>query len=168
MRNTRRVRVLLASQHPLKHVFITAAQALAPQISSSAVPGTLTNNGGKGALRPKFAWTSSSTSQSHPNRLKNLNQPQQPHDQHTGEISGLGDGGLVDASSRREDIRWLKIGTNGRAGELMDRIQQLVASLCSSFLVSDGDRMSQGGMQTRRKWKVRGLTIMKKPEAPGE
>lgn len=30
MRNTRRVRVLLASQHPLKHVFIYAAQALAP------------------------------------------------------------------------------------------------------------------------------------------
>jgi hypothetical protein len=30
VRNTRRVRVLLASQHPLKHVFISAAQALAP------------------------------------------------------------------------------------------------------------------------------------------
>ena len=30
VRNTRRVRVLLASQHPLKHVFLTAAQALAP------------------------------------------------------------------------------------------------------------------------------------------
>lgn len=30
VRNTRRVRVLLASQHPLKHVFIHAAQALAP------------------------------------------------------------------------------------------------------------------------------------------
>jgi hypothetical protein len=30
IRNTRRVRVLLASQHPLKHVFLTAAQALAP------------------------------------------------------------------------------------------------------------------------------------------
>ncbi len=30
VRNTRRVRVLLASQHPLKHVFFTAAQALAP------------------------------------------------------------------------------------------------------------------------------------------
>lgn len=30
VRNTRRVRVLLASQHPLKHVFITAARALAP------------------------------------------------------------------------------------------------------------------------------------------
>ena len=29
-RNTRRVRLLLASQHPLKHVFLTAAQALAP------------------------------------------------------------------------------------------------------------------------------------------
>lgn len=30
MRNTRRVRVLLASQHPLQHVFLTAARALAP------------------------------------------------------------------------------------------------------------------------------------------
>lgn len=30
VRNTRRVRVLLASQHPLKHVFLHAAQALAP------------------------------------------------------------------------------------------------------------------------------------------
>ena len=30
VRNTRRVRVLLASQHPLKHVFISAAHALAP------------------------------------------------------------------------------------------------------------------------------------------
>ncbi len=30
IRNTRRVRLLLASQHPLKHVFMTAAQALAP------------------------------------------------------------------------------------------------------------------------------------------
>jgi hypothetical protein len=30
VRNTRRVRVLLASQHPLKHVFVTAARALAP------------------------------------------------------------------------------------------------------------------------------------------
>ncbi|MEW6025625.1 MAG: IS1380 family transposase [Pseudomonadota bacterium] len=30
IRNTRRVRLLLASQHPLKHVFLTAARALAP------------------------------------------------------------------------------------------------------------------------------------------
>lgn len=30
VRNTRRVRVLLASQHPLKHVFVSAARALAP------------------------------------------------------------------------------------------------------------------------------------------
>lgn len=30
VRNTRRVRVLLASSHPLKHVFVTAAHALAP------------------------------------------------------------------------------------------------------------------------------------------
>ena len=30
LRNTRRVRVLLASAHPMKHVFITAARALAP------------------------------------------------------------------------------------------------------------------------------------------
>jgi hypothetical protein len=30
LRNTRRVRLLLASQHPLKHVFVTAAHALAP------------------------------------------------------------------------------------------------------------------------------------------
>lgn len=30
LRNTRRVRLLLASQHPLKHVFVTAARALAP------------------------------------------------------------------------------------------------------------------------------------------
>lgn len=30
VRNTRRVRLLLASQHPLKHVFMTAARALAP------------------------------------------------------------------------------------------------------------------------------------------
>lgn len=30
VRNTRRVRVLLASQHPFKHVFISAAHALAP------------------------------------------------------------------------------------------------------------------------------------------
>jgi hypothetical protein len=29
IRNTRRVRLLLASQHPLQHVFITAARALA-------------------------------------------------------------------------------------------------------------------------------------------
>ena len=30
LRNTRRVRLLLASQHPLKHVFLTATRALAP------------------------------------------------------------------------------------------------------------------------------------------
>ena len=30
VRNTRRVRVLLASQHPLKHIFLSAARALAP------------------------------------------------------------------------------------------------------------------------------------------
>jgi hypothetical protein len=30
LRNTRRVRLLLASQHPMKHVFFTAARALAP------------------------------------------------------------------------------------------------------------------------------------------
>jgi Transposase DDE domain group 1 len=30
VRNTRRVRVMLASSHPLKAVFITAAHALAP------------------------------------------------------------------------------------------------------------------------------------------
>lgn len=30
VRNTRRVRVLLSSQHPLRHVFLTAARALAP------------------------------------------------------------------------------------------------------------------------------------------
>lgn len=30
VRNTRRVRVLMASHHPLKHVFFAAAQALAP------------------------------------------------------------------------------------------------------------------------------------------
>ncbi|MET0961817.1 MAG: transposase, partial [Noviherbaspirillum sp.] len=30
VRNTRRVRVLLASQHPLKHVFLSAARAMAP------------------------------------------------------------------------------------------------------------------------------------------
>ena len=30
VRNTRRVRVLLASAHPMKHVFITAARALSP------------------------------------------------------------------------------------------------------------------------------------------
>ena len=30
LRNTRRVRLLLASQHPLKHVFLSAARALAP------------------------------------------------------------------------------------------------------------------------------------------
>lgn len=30
VRNTRRVRVLLASRHPLQHVFLSAARALAP------------------------------------------------------------------------------------------------------------------------------------------
>jgi hypothetical protein len=30
VRNTRRVRVLLASHHPLQHVFVSAAHALAP------------------------------------------------------------------------------------------------------------------------------------------
>ena len=30
VRNTRRVRVLLASQHPLRHVFLSAARAMAP------------------------------------------------------------------------------------------------------------------------------------------
>lgn len=30
VRNTHRVRVLLASQHPLKHLFFGAARALAP------------------------------------------------------------------------------------------------------------------------------------------
>jgi hypothetical protein len=30
VRNTRRVRVLIASHHPLRHVFFAAAQALAP------------------------------------------------------------------------------------------------------------------------------------------
>ncbi len=30
VRNTRRVRLLLASSHPMRHVFASAAQALAP------------------------------------------------------------------------------------------------------------------------------------------
>jgi hypothetical protein len=30
VRNTRRVRMLLASQHPLKHVFLSVARALVP------------------------------------------------------------------------------------------------------------------------------------------
>lgn len=30
LRNTRRVRILLASTHPLRHVFLSAARALAP------------------------------------------------------------------------------------------------------------------------------------------
>lgn len=30
LRNTRRVRVLLASAHPMKHVFLVAANALSP------------------------------------------------------------------------------------------------------------------------------------------
>jgi hypothetical protein len=30
VRNTRRVRLMLSSQHPLRHIFLTAAQALAP------------------------------------------------------------------------------------------------------------------------------------------
>jgi hypothetical protein len=30
LRNTRRVRVLLASAHPMKHVFLAAARALSP------------------------------------------------------------------------------------------------------------------------------------------
>ena len=30
VRDSRRVRLLLASSHPIKHVFLTAAQALAP------------------------------------------------------------------------------------------------------------------------------------------
>lgn len=53
LRNTRRVRLTLASHLPLHHIYATAARRLAqglPQISSSAVPGTLTNNGGKRAI----------------------------------------------------------------------------------------------------------------------
>ena len=72
------------------------------------------------------------------------------------------------ATSRRANTWRLKIGTDGRAGKLMDRVQQLVASLCCSFLVSDGYCMSQGGMQTRCERKVCGLTVVKKPEPPGE
>jgi hypothetical protein len=38
VRNTRRVRVLLASAHPMKHVFLTAAARSAHSNSSSAWP----------------------------------------------------------------------------------------------------------------------------------
>lgn len=59
VRNTRRVHVLQASSHPMRSIFASAAQALAPQAHSSAVPGTLTNNAGKGAVRPDLAWPAS-------------------------------------------------------------------------------------------------------------
>lgn len=51
VRNTRRVQILLASSHPLRHVFLGAA-ARRPLSSQSAVPGTLTSNGGKGSYAP--------------------------------------------------------------------------------------------------------------------
>lgn len=38
VRNTRRVRVMLASSHPMKHVFISTAHALTPRNPSSAAP----------------------------------------------------------------------------------------------------------------------------------
>ena len=38
LRNTRRVRVLLASAHPMKHVFLIAERALSPKNLSSAWP----------------------------------------------------------------------------------------------------------------------------------
>jgi hypothetical protein len=56
MRNVRRVLVLLASQHPLTHVFLSAARASAPQSPRSAVPRTLKSNGVLGvasAIRPR-------------------------------------------------------------------------------------------------------------------
>jgi len=40
LRNTRRVRLLLAWHHPLKHVFLMAAGALAPQLAPRAVRAT--------------------------------------------------------------------------------------------------------------------------------
>jgi BASS family bile acid:Na+ symporter len=40
------LRILLASQHPLRAVFLLAARTLTPRTSPSALPGTSTNNGG--------------------------------------------------------------------------------------------------------------------------
>ncbi len=45
IRNTRRIRIVLAS-HPPAGGFLQAAQALAPSMDLSAGPGTPTNNGG--------------------------------------------------------------------------------------------------------------------------
>jgi hypothetical protein len=43
VRNSRRVRLLLASHHPLRALLLHAARALTPRTSPSAVHGTMTN-----------------------------------------------------------------------------------------------------------------------------
>jgi hypothetical protein len=53
------LRILLASQHPLRAVFLHAARTLAPRTSPSALPGTLTNKRGQGAIAPAIGSTPS-------------------------------------------------------------------------------------------------------------
>ncbi|MBI4290367.1 MAG: hypothetical protein HY661_02665 [Betaproteobacteria bacterium] len=55
VRNTRRVRAMLASHHPLCKIFLTAAQALAPQATASALSRHADKQRGKGAVPSKFA-----------------------------------------------------------------------------------------------------------------
>ncbi|BBA37030.1 putative transposase, IS4 family [Methylocaldum marinum] len=54
VRNTRRVRILLASHHPQRETFLTAVRILADCPGPSAVPGTLINHGRLGELRLEF------------------------------------------------------------------------------------------------------------------
>jgi hypothetical protein len=59
VRNTRRVRVMLASSHPLKAVFTTAAHALARQAHPVQSPARSRTNGGGGSYvrsQPKRSW----------------------------------------------------------------------------------------------------------------
>ena len=90
VRNTRRVRVLLASSHPLKHVFRHRGTRARPHRTHPVpVPGTLTNNGGKGAVRLHTGKDPKSTAS---NALCDLGQPPvRPNrpTRPTHEISGL-------------------------------------------------------------------------------
>jgi hypothetical protein len=81
-RNTRCVRAMLASHHPMRGLFATAADrqaSLRPQSSSSAAAITLTSNVGREVFRPEAASSSSGTSNAARSRPSAASSPHRRH-----------------------------------------------------------------------------------------
>jgi len=123
LRSTRRVRLMLASHHPLRHVYALAADRLAqgiPQILSSAVPGTMTNNGVWGYYAQKMPKLYPVPSSAPSARSRGFKSTASPENHPTGETCGLGD------SLSRRQHQLLAARTQGSHYAAMDQQRALV------------------------------------------